>query len=112
MAFYKLLLFMSNFPELFKDVGNEIQFSDPLQYKAWVISKSTDIFNTEKTDSISDMMLVHQILYPQIKRISFNKQLAIVLKMSFTIVRANRVKINSILTGAAIESFGLKSLLN
>ena len=100
---------MKDFPVVFNDVKNEVQFTEALKYKKWVISNYSDIFNDGKTDSISDMMLCHQILYPQIKKMKFENQLKMVLKMAFTIVRANRVAIRGILTGATIDMLGFRS---
>tara|TARA_R110000850_G_scaffold149360_1_gene271810 strand:- start:126 stop:437 length:312 start_codon:yes stop_codon:yes gene_type:complete len=103
---------MNGFPSLFEDIKNEPQFSNPLDYKKWVINKYLDIFNTERLESISDLMLIHQILYPQIKRMAFENQLKIVLKMCFTVVRANSVQVRSILTGAKKDALGFRKLLN
>ncbi|WP_139959191.1 hypothetical protein [Flavicella sediminum] len=99
---------MKDFPKLFNDVQSEIQFSDPVEYKNWVTFRYSDIFEKGNLESVADMMLSHQIVYPQIKKMKFENQLKIVLKMTYTIVRANRVSINNILTGAAIDAFGFK----
>ena len=91
---------MNNFPEVFNDVKTYDQFTSPEKYKQWVIDNYSDVFQTDNKEAIVDMMLVHQILYPQIKRQSFENQLKSVLKMAFTIVRSNRIQIRGVLLGA------------
>ena len=91
---------MKDFPDVFNDVKLHDQFTSAEKYKEWVIDNYSDIFQTEKKESITDMMLVHQILYPQIKRQSFENQLKSVLKMAFTIARSNRIQVKRILLGA------------
>lgn len=100
-------------PEIFDDVGNEAQFLNASNYREWVIGKSCNIFGEDiDSEALKSMMLVHQILFPQIKRMKFSNQLKMVLKMNFSLVRSQRVRIEGIFKSAAIDVLEFKEKID